>query len=202
VVRTKKTPQLTERSEEHHKVAPFAQKYGDVKTVPSQLYPKQESKKDQSRNQNPKQKRNTFLRFTSLVEGPFSVTGDEEDTPTKEGGGSDAEELFPEGLSGLVGSQEEVSERLPGSPEISRDILNELEAAATAIQEQKAVKADDATVPKLYGKNTCSRTTQNGGSTKGGSGWLARFCATECSRTGRLWRGGRSLIGLTIVIHM
>lgn len=85
-----------------------------------------------------------------LIEGPVSVSDDEDATerPVKLG----AEELFPNGKSGFLPRKNAIPVAIPSLATNSDGTRNsetedELKAAATAIREQKAVKADDAEGP-------------------------------------------------------
>jgi hypothetical protein len=121
--------------------------------------PKSKTQIKRLKRQNRKRHRNSLLLAVSLIEGPVTVTDEEEDEgiPVFK----DAEELFPDGASGFVPckNQSPVSPAVVSPDKFSSNQEDELKSTAEAIREQKAVKADGAAVPKhlweenLFNKN-------------------------------------------------
>jgi hypothetical protein len=111
------------------------------------LPPKAKRVKFPNRNQRVKKHGKGKLHIPScLVEGPVSVS-DEEEGINQPGMLVDAVELFPNGKSGFSPCNNAIPVVISSLATNADKTENELRAAARAIREQKAVKADDAEAP-------------------------------------------------------
>jgi hypothetical protein len=131
-------------------LAPLNKDQQEKKKVPE----REGTKKEPRQKKNRKRTRKPRKYETCLVEGPFTVGVGDENT-TRETW-SNAEELFPNNEAGFVpghmrdtldaGTSSSCATRKCGSADDLR--TEQLEEAAAAIREQKAVKSDNAAVPK------------------------------------------------------